>query len=228
MDSGFKVYFCFTRFVFLESTQMPRHPTGSSLPLLLLGALLAACGAPVLEYQEPLGIIESALCSGSSVSTLTLSGISTYRQEMAGSGSWGSTSPANGVRLEYFIDNVKQAIDDRVGSSGSWSFSQAGVSCGTHTFQVNAYPLVIDSAGNRTVCLNSGPRSLSQSVSEPCPPPLGCNGDGVCNLYCSLDKDCFACPSGIHCTNSDQCGRGGVCERIHCRCDEVLIPSTTR
>lgn len=202
---------------------MRRHPMRFPLPLLLLGAWLVACGATPheesgLELAESPGEIESALCSGSAVSALTLGGISTYNGEMAGSGNWQITAPANGVRLEYFIDNVQQAIEDRTGASGSWYFSQAGVLCGTHTFVVRAYPMVIDSAGNRTVCLTSGSRSLTQSVTETCPPPLGCNADNICNLSCSFDQDCYVCVHGAFCTDDSQCGRNGVCRRSNKSC----------
>ncbi|HYO72165.1 MAG TPA: hypothetical protein VEU33_39440, partial [Archangium sp.] len=188
---------------------MRHRPMRFPLPVLLLGALLVACGAtpheePGLEPAESPGELESALCSGSAVSALTLNGISTYQGEMAGSGNWQITAPANGVRLEYFIDNVQQAIEDRPGSSGTWYFSQAGVPCGTHTFQVRAWPMVIDSAGNRTVCLTSGPRSLTQSVTEACTPPLGCNADNICNLSCSFDQDCYTCVPGASCIDNSQ------------------------
>ncbi|HEX5752008.1 MAG TPA: hypothetical protein VFZ09_37665 [Archangium sp.] len=161
-----------------------RKTTGISLGAVLSGLMLLACGgvpdAELTPADGPQGTTTSALCSGVSVTTLSLAGISTYQGEMAGSGDWAVANPANAVRLEYYVDGVLRSSEDRCNASGgtssctgsgSWSFSASGITCGSHNFQVKAYPMVIDSAGNRTVCLDS-PRSLSQSVAGDACPPL--------------------------------------------------------
>ncbi|HEX5746806.1 MAG TPA: hypothetical protein VFZ09_11210 [Archangium sp.] len=149
--------------------------------LLLSGLLLlAACGvsseAEVTPAGEPLGTREAAICSGTSVSTLSLAGISTYQGEMAGAGDWAVTYPANAVRLEYYVDGTLIGTAERCNASGglssctgsgSWSFSLAGVSCGAHTFQIKAYPMTISSAGDRETCW-SNVRVLTQTVGENC------------------------------------------------------------
>ncbi|HEX5744870.1 MAG TPA: AMP-binding protein [Archangium sp.] len=123
-------------------------------------------GVPAVE---PLGTQEAAMCAGTSVSSLSLAGISTYEGEMAGNGQWAVASPANAVRLEYYLDNVLQSSEERPYASGTWYFSTAGVACGSHGFLVKAIPMVIDSAGNRTVCWSSPGRTLTQTVADGCP-----------------------------------------------------------
>ena len=161
---------------------MRASPTRSVLHALLSGLVLSACGgvpgeAGLAPAEETLGTTSSAMCSGLSVTSLTLSGISTYQGEMAGNGSWEVSTFANATRLEYRVDGVLRSSEERVGTynastntyQGAWYFSATGISCGTHNFELKAYPMVIDSAGNRTVCWDS-PRSLSQPVAgDACP-----------------------------------------------------------
>jgi hypothetical protein len=156
------------------------------LPLcaLLSGLMLAACGgAPESELapsEEPLGTRELAQCAGTSVTTLSILGVDSYGNEVAGSGSWAVSSPANAVHLDYYIDGVLMNSDERCNASGgttsctgsgNWNFSynNTPLSCGSHTFEVRAYPMVIDSAGNRIQCQTSGPRSASRSFTQSCP-----------------------------------------------------------
>ena len=148
----------------------------------LLSVLLAACGsapeagvAPMDE--EAVGTREAALCSGLSVTGLNINGISTFQGEMAGNGGWVVSTSANAARLEYYVDGVLRSFSEEPGTpnasgfnSGTWYFSTANVACGTHTFEVRAYPMVITSSGGRTTCMES-PRSVSQSVTEACPAP---------------------------------------------------------
>ncbi|HYO51432.1 MAG TPA: hypothetical protein VEU50_01415 [Archangium sp.] len=133
--------------------------------------LLVACGGNpevVSAAEESLGTQESAMCSGLSVSNLALSGASIYQGELAGSGPWAVSAGANAVRLEYSINNTLYASEERAGTSGTWYFSHAGLACGTYSLQVKAWPMVVDSAGNRTTCW-AAPRTISQNVSQPCP-----------------------------------------------------------
>ncbi|HSP78850.1 MAG TPA: hypothetical protein VLQ93_09990 [Myxococcaceae bacterium] len=159
--------------------------------LLLSGLMLAACGgAPEAELASPaeelLGTAEAPICSGASVSSLTILDISTYQGEMSGAGLWEVTYPANAVRLEFYIDDVLQATTEKSGSrSGSWNFSQSGVACGPRTFRVTAIPMVIDSEGSRTTCWTSGPQSLSQVVTEACAP--------TASLSCSFTSPIYDC-----------------------------------
>ncbi|WNG60379.1 hypothetical protein F0U59_40975 [Archangium gephyra] len=140
---------------------------------LLSALLLVACGGTDVvstPAEEALGTQESALCSGVTVST-SISGASIYQGELAGSGSWTTSTGANAVRLEYYVNNTLYTSEERTGTSGTWYFSYTGFSaCGTtYGFQVKAYPMVIDSAGNRTTCYAS-PNTVSQNVStDPCP-----------------------------------------------------------
>ncbi|MET0401462.1 MAG: hypothetical protein ABW123_03625 [Cystobacter sp.] len=187
--------------------------------LLLWALLLSACG-PTLESgqarasEEPLGQLESGLCANSSVSELKLGGISTYQTEMAGGGTWSILAPANGIHLEYFLDGVLQSVDERPGMAGDWYFSQKPVACGSRNFLVKAYPMVIDSAGNRTVCMTSGAQSLTKVVTEDCPSVCG---DGVCSgkeTRVNCPKDCCDtgfCRNGTCCPTNGRCSDGLMC-----------------
>lgn len=157
----------------------------------LSGLLLAACGgAPELEEVpevEPLGTKQSAMCSGLSVTQLSISGISTYLGEMAGSGPWAVSPGASAVRLEYYVDGVLRSIEERTGGSGSWYFSTTGIACGPRNFVVKAFPMVIDSAGNRTTCLDTH-QSTSQTVTEACPAPsvtMSCSRATTASVRCT-------------------------------------------
>ncbi|HYO56102.1 hypothetical protein [Archangium sp.] len=194
---------------------------------LLSALLLVACGgnpeAIPAAAEESLGTQEAALCSGLSVATLGISGASIYQGELAGSGSWTVSSGANAVRLEYFINNVLYASEERTGTSGTWYFSQAGLACGTYTFQVKAWPMVIDSGGNRTTCW-AAPKTASQSVSQPCP-----GGTwtlvGSENCYDLIMASCYtrswtpSCPANP---------AGASCPTVGASCWQVVSASTLR
>jgi hypothetical protein len=168
--------------------------------VLLSGLLLVACGT--LSETEPgeaaerLGTQESALCAYTSVTTLGITGVSSYAGELAGNGPWAVSTYANAVRLEYYVDGSLSTLEERTGTSGTWYFSAAGLSCGTHTFEVKAWPMIIDSNGNRTTCWGS-PRSISQSVVEDC---LGCTPTFVAisqaTHYGSGNVAYLKCPTG--------------------------------
>jgi hypothetical protein len=151
-----------------------RRPTRSALGPLLSGLLLAACGAgelPGSEWvpsEEPLGTREAAMCSGLSVTSLTLDGISTYQGELAGAGTYAVSTFANAVSLEFSVDGQTPSSTERLGSSGTWSYSRTGVACGSRTFEVKAYPMVVASDGTKTVCRESY-KSVTRIVTEPCP-----------------------------------------------------------
>ena len=86
-----------------------------SVASLWLGGLLmlGGCGGGLEESGpppagEPLGAHEAALCSGLSVSSLSLSGVSTWQGEMAGSGRWAVAGGANAIRLgsDFFHEPI--------------------------------------------------------------------------------------------------------------------------
>lgn len=193
---------------------MPRSLTRSPLCLLLSGLLLMACG-PVSEEATPeaLGVVESAMCSSSAVTSLIISGMSTYQGEMAGSGTYEVSYPANAVWLEYRIDGVVQATEERVGASGTWYFSKSPVTCGTRAFTVKAWPRVVSSDDTKTTCWSNTTRTASQSVTAAC--PVVC-GDGVCSsgedaVKCARDCcESSLCPDG-RCCLTGRCSNGMAC-----------------
>ncbi|MFE8596485.1 hypothetical protein [Archangium violaceum] len=217
-----------------ESVQAPLH-------LLFLG-LLAACGSIQDTEQdaaarESLGTVKAAMCAGASVSSLTIQNVTTYLGEMAGGGNWAVTYPANAVHLQYYIDGVLQSSDTRDSTtrSGPWSFSQAGVACGSRTFEVRAYATVIYSGGS-TVCWNSSPQTLTRTVTEPCP----C-GNGVCESTENSSSCPQDCPAPVYCGNGtcdwnengwtcyadcgDPCGGRSTCGDGTCCPDSGICPS---
>ncbi|WP_152621875.1 hypothetical protein [Archangium violaceum] len=192
---------------------MPRHL--SPICVLLSGLLLTACGGVVdaPEEMELTGTTGLALCSNAAVTSLTINGISTYQGEMAGSGNWAVSYPANAVRLEFRINNVLQSSSELSGTSGGWYFSRAGLSCGSYLFNVKAVPMVIDSGGGRTTCWANTSRSASSYADEPCPNYCG---DGECSLNedafsCAIDCCQGRCNNGACCSSSNYCSDGSYC-----------------
>ncbi len=147
----------------------------SSLPVLLSGLMLAACGgAPengLAPSEEALGTREDSLCAGASVSSLTILDFSSYDGVAAGYGEWAVTYPANTIHLDYYVDGVLRAVQELRSDtrSGIWNFSYSPVSCGPHTFEVKAYPMIIDSLNNVTHCPTSGNKTRTQSFANACP-----------------------------------------------------------
>jgi hypothetical protein len=158
---------------------MQGNPFRTISSALLCGLLLVACNASIEDTTEEfLGAQESALCTGLSVTSLTIAGASTYQGEMSASGDWIVSSGANAVRLEYYINSVLYATEERSGASGTWYFSRSGLACGTYTLMVKGWPMVIDSGGNRTTCY-VGSKSASRDASEPCCVPTTCSAAGA-------------------------------------------------
>jgi hypothetical protein len=165
---------------------MLREQTRSPFSLLLCGVLLVACGGAseagqALAPEAPEGTLESAMCAGSSVTTLSVDGASTYEGVLAGGGSWAVAWPANGVRLEYQVDGVLQSSEERLGASGGWSFSLSGASCYAHNLVVKAYPMVVDSSGTRTTCWTSSSKSVAYAVADVCKRACVCTGSACGN-----------------------------------------------
>ena len=181
---------------------MKRDPRKTTLNALLSGLLLAACGGPTEEgallSDERMGTRSSALCSGASVSSLTISSFGSYGGEASGGGTWSVTSPANGIHLEYYIDGVKRGEQDIQGNSGragNWSFTYRPVSCGqSHSLMLKAYPLSFLSTSIDR-CETSGPSSASATFSEACP---------TSTLSCTRTSS-----TEVSCTGSGDGGTGG-------------------
>jgi hypothetical protein len=200
---------------------MNRNPLRAPLSTLLSALLLVACGDTAetvpAPAEEALGTEEAALCAGLSVPTLTIAGASIYEGLLAASGSWAVSSGANAVRLEYYVNNVLYTSEERTGTSGTWYFSTAGLACGAnYTLLVKAFPMVIDSGGNRTTCW-SAPKTTSTNVSEPCP---GGHWQFITQencyywtmmscYYLNLQPVCPSSPAGKPCTTI-----GSYCYRV--------------
>jgi hypothetical protein len=166
--------------------------------------MLTACGVPeagLAPAEESLGTWQSALCYGVSVSSLTVDGVSTYQGVMAGAGGFAVAGGANAIRLEYYSDGVLKYYEERTGTSGSWNYSYGGVPCGTHNFQVKAYPMIVDSAGTRTTCSSSPTSSAVHDASEACPVTYTWQRIGTESCYDLFMDSCYShyfspsCPS---------------------------------
>lgn len=179
---------------------MQRESIRSSFRALASGLMLAACGGAPEDGLAPpetdMGAQESAICSGSSVSSLIISGASSWGGELAAAGTWSVTYPANAVHLDFYVDGVLRGSAEREGDSnrsGSWNFSYIPVGCGSHTFQVKAYPMTMLSGQGTDWCPTSGPQTKSTSVTQACP---------TASLSCSRSG------SYVNCTGSGSGGSG--------------------
>jgi hypothetical protein len=187
-----------------EESTMKRELKRLALVALCGGGMLVACGNPLEQgamapWEGTLGTQQSALCAGTSVSSLTLDGLDSWGGLMAGSGTWEVSGGANAARMEYWVDGVLSSFGIRTAdpgtSSGAWSFSANGVSCGNHTVQVKAYPMIIDSANNQETCLAHLSSLPTQTVTQSCP---------ATTLSCSRSSS-----TAIACTGSAGGGAGG-------------------
>ncbi len=177
---------------------MRRHElVRSPLTGLLSGLLLTACGGvPETSMdlsEEPLGTKQAAICAGLSVTQLSSLDSSSYGGVASAVGSWAVSLFSNAIHLDYYVDGVLRSSDERPGNSGTWYFSASGITCGTHAVQVKAYPMVIDSNNNETVCWDS-PQTLSLEVTQDCP---------------TASLSCTRVGSYANCTGSGTGGTGG-------------------
>lgn len=172
---------------------MKRHPWKAALPALMSGLLLSACGGSLDEDPAPTeelqGTRESALCTGATVSSLTISSISAYGGQATGNGTWSVTYPANGIHIDYYVDGIKRGEQDLQGNSsraGTWSFDYTPVSCGqSHAFELKAYPLSILSTSIDR-CQTDSPASASAAFSEACPTStLSCARTSSTEITCT-------------------------------------------
>ncbi|MFE8595980.1 hypothetical protein [Archangium violaceum] len=181
---------------------MKRELRRSAPYALLAGMMLVACGAPEeggLAPSEDVGTKGSAICSGSSVSALSLAGFSSWGGEAAGSGNWTVTYPANGVHVDYYIDGTLRGSSDIQGDanrSGTWNFSYSPVNCGSHSFQAKAYPITINSTGTIDRCPTSGTKTVTTSFSQSCP---------TASISCSRPVNTHI----LNCTGTGSGGSGG-------------------
>ncbi|WPB79457.1 hypothetical protein KYC5002_09900 [Archangium violaceum] len=140
---------------------------------LMSGLLLAACGGvpedALAPAGEQLGTQQSPLCVGLGVSGLNIAGVSSYEGIAAGAGSWEVSTGANGVRTEFWVDGSLRSASEYLGTSGGWNFSAGGMGCGGHNLVVKAFPMIVDSGGNRTTCFDS-PQSITAPFSQYCNP----------------------------------------------------------
>ncbi|NMO21917.1 hypothetical protein HPC49_40410 [Pyxidicoccus fallax] len=172
---------------------MNRHPRKCTVKALMSSLLLAACGGPLESGESPseplLDTRESALCAGATVSSLSISSISAYGGEAAGSGAWSVTFPADGIHLDFYVDGIKRGEQDlraTSGRSGTWSFSYRPVSCGVaHSLELKAYPISFLSTGIDR-CQTSSPPSASATFSEACPTStLSCARTSSTEITCT-------------------------------------------
>lgn len=177
---------------------MNRSTTRLSLCTLLSGLALSACGgvsdATTAPGEEALGTRESALCYGAYVADVSVGGISTYEGTMGGGGSFSVGGGANAIRLEYYVDDAPMYHTEYVGNDGAWNYSYGGFGCQVNAFHIKAFPMVIDSNGNRTTCTASPFVTGTFSPSNDCAP--------IASLSCSRSG------SQIKCTASAKGGTG--------------------
>ncbi|HYO72167.1 MAG TPA: hypothetical protein VEU33_39450 [Archangium sp.] len=172
-------------------------PTRSVIGAWLSGLVLSGCGGVPDETGvdpagvEDLGTQESALdCAGASVTSLNMGVVSSWGGTLStGSGTWSVVYPANGIILEYYVDGVLRGTQPILGDanrSGTWSFNDSPVACGSHTFEVRGYPAVFDSATPAPGRCTTGAMTKSTPFSEACPTAAwSCSRTSTTTITCN-------------------------------------------
>ncbi|HEX5744743.1 MAG TPA: hypothetical protein VFZ09_00790 [Archangium sp.] len=172
-------------------------PTRSVVGALLSGLVLSGCGGIPGETglepagAEALGTQESALdCAGAAVTSLNMGVVSSWGGTLStGSGTWSVVYPANGIILEYYVDGVLRGTQPILGDanrSGTWTFNDSPVACGSHTFEVRGYPAVFDSATPAPGRCTTGSMVKSTTFSEACPTAAwSCSRTSTTTITCT-------------------------------------------
>lgn len=125
----------------------------------------------------------AADCTGTSASVYIGTISATTTGTVSASGAWSVGGGADGVHLEYRIDNTLWQSEDKIGAGGPWNFQDGPLSVGTHTFIVNAYP----KKGVGSICWTHG-SATSSSVTVPNPNPrvsISCTSIGYPVYQCT-------------------------------------------
>ncbi|WPB80883.1 hypothetical protein KYC5002_17320 [Archangium violaceum] len=136
--------------------------------------LLGQSGSPLIVVDTPADLMPpTADCGGSAVGHVNTAGSSVNWQKMNAQGTWTVTG-ANGVYLEYLLDNVPQAADSTMtpGTQGSWSFPLSNLSCRStpYNLQVCATPKIRSEQGE-TICTTK--RTCTTLSFRACPHAVG-------------------------------------------------------
>jgi len=109
------------------------------------------------------------------------------------SGSWEAPGgPVRGVLLEYRLDSDRYQAETQSGSAGKWRYSEEFKECGSHVFEIVAFPSVVED-GRTVYCLPLG-KTVRAFFDLPCQgmtSRLDCTGwsckDGRCTGTCTGD-----------------------------------------
>jgi hypothetical protein len=109
------------------------------------------------------------------------------------SGSWETPGgPARGVLLEYRLDSDRYQAETQNGTTGKWRYSEEFKGCGSHTFEIVAFPSVVED-GRTVYCLPLG-KTVRAFFTLPCQSMtsrLDCAGwsckEGRCTGTCTGD-----------------------------------------
>jgi len=109
------------------------------------------------------------------------------------SGSWEAPGgPAKGVLLEYRLDSDRYQAETQGGTAGRWRYSEEFKDCGSHVFEIVAFPSVVED-GRTVYCLQLGKtvRAFFQLPCQGMTSQLDCTGwsckEGRCTGTCTGD-----------------------------------------
>lgn len=188
----------------------------------LLVAAFGGCGGVESVTNETLGENESNLltvitpadpmagtpdCGAATVKLVNTAGSSVDWQTMNAQGAW-EVSGANGVALEYLIDNVLQAGDSStvMGTLGTWSYSTSGLACrsAVYNFQVCAIPKIRSDQGE-TTCNTK--RTCAPWSFRACPNAVGIIRD--LGAFCPAGSDIISITTDDEDTSTNNNTRNG-------------------
>src|SRR3954469_5082016 len=159
-----------------------------TLGLILLAPVLAG-GALHAESNDRPPKPASGLCTQVGIKTVN-EGLHYENGTVKVTGTWEiSGGPARGVLLEYRLDSDRYQAETQSGAAGKWRNSEAFKACGSHVFEIVAFPSIVED-GRTVYCLPLG-QTVRAFFELPCQgmtSRLDCAGwackDGRCTGTC--------------------------------------------
>jgi hypothetical protein len=133
---------------------------------LILFSLAVLAGRLVAESSDRPNRPASGLCTQVGINVVN-AGLHYENGTVKVSGTWEAPGgPARGVLLEYRLDSDRYEAETQNGTAGSWRYNEKFKACGSHVFEIVAFPSVVED-GRTVYCLPLG-KTVKAFFDLPC------------------------------------------------------------